>query len=178
MENIEDMNRREERYFELLREWKGFIMICVDITVEFDEFQERIKHEYIKFHLDEQMRKHELQSMNDDAKKKDMNKIEWDNRKYFLNNDEMPYLKHNIKEDKITRNVYVSLNSDKVHSLDADFNFFDILAETNRTRVLENILAFVCVPGSFDNPLSLVCKDWQRFEQDHAENDFPRSRGY
>ena len=32
MENIKDANKKQEMYFELLREWKGFIILCVDIT--------------------------------------------------------------------------------------------------------------------------------------------------
>ena len=43
IEDIEDADRREKRYFELLREWKGYIIISVDITVEFNQFQKNKK---------------------------------------------------------------------------------------------------------------------------------------
>ena len=158
MEHIEDVDKKEERYFELLREWKGFIMICVDITIEFNQFQERIKNEYIKFHgqIDEN------QVMNDNKQMKR------DNRKYFLNNDEMSYLKWNKKEDKITHDVYILLESKMVHSFDSKFNFFDTLEE-DAEQVLENVFGFVYVPGSFDSACALVCKDWHRITQNLDE---------
>ena len=149
MENIKDSNKKQERYFELLREWKGYIIISVDITDEFDQFQERIKDKYIEYHG------------NNNSKA-----IEWDNRKYFLNTDEMRYLKWNKKEDKITRDVYILLDSKRVYNFDAKFNFFDILTPRDAQRVLENIFAYAHPHDSFDNTLALVCKDWHRFEQD------------
>ena len=164
MEDIKDVNKKQERYFAILREWKGFIKVCIDITNEFDEFQEGIKNEYIDFH-------HHYQSVNDDVKETEndnMNKIEWDNRKYFLNGDEMPYLKYNKKEDMITYDVYVLLDSKMVHKVDSKFNFFDFVRELDEKRVLESVFSFIHVLGSFGDVLALVCRDWNRFEYNWA----------
>ena len=39
-------NEKETRYFELLREWKGFIKVSIDITKEFNQFEQSLKHDY------------------------------------------------------------------------------------------------------------------------------------
>ena len=178
MENIKDVNRKQERYFELLREWKGYLMVCIDITDEFDQFQERIKTKYIEFHHnDQQMNKN--QSISDDTKDRDketknenqqqnnvaMNQIDWDNRKYFLNNDEMPHLTHDEQEDRVTCGTYVLLDSKRVYNFNEKFNFFDTLTQKEEQSVLTNIFAFVGVREDFDNTLPLVCAAWHRFDQ-------------
>ena len=159
MEGIEDVDKKKERYFDLLRKWKGFIQVCVDITVEFNQFQERIKNEYIQFHGNQKemnWKKNELQLqiINDE--------IEWDRRQYFLNNNEMPYLKYNQKEDIITHDVYVLLDSKRVCNFDAKFDFFDTLTELHKKKLLENIFGFLHVdpPGAFG--AAFVCKTWYR----------------
>ena len=169
MENIEDVDRREDRYFELLREWKGCIVICIDITVQFNQFQEKIKNEYIQFHRNHDDRV-KYNDDDDDVKENEqlINQIEWDNRKYFLNNDEMPYLKWNKKEDKITHDVYILLESDKVYRFDSKLNFFDTLSPKHRKRVLKKVLKFLYVRGFVDNTVVLVCKRWHRIAQNWA----------
>ena len=167
MENIKDLDRRTERYFELLREWKGFIIVCVDITAEFNQFQERIKNEYIEFHTQKQRVRDDVKDRGKEKEKekKNMNEIKWDNRKYFLNSDKMPFLKYNKKEDKITHDVYILLNSKRVQNFDAKFNFFSTLTPRDEKQVLEIIFAFVNVPWFLDNTFGLVCRHWHRLEQ-------------
>ena len=178
MENIKDADRREKRYHELLKEWKGYIMVCIDITDEFNQFQERIGNEAHDHHYDQEMKKYP--NFSDDVKfnengngnkREELTKqIEWDNRNYFLSNDEMTYLKYNKKQDRITYDVYVLLESKRVYNFNAKVNLFDILKPRDKTRVLENTLEFVLVHDSSDDVFVRVCKDWHRIAQNLAQS--------
>ena len=80
----------------------------------------------------------------------------------------MPYLKWNKKEDKITHDVYILLESDKVYRFDSKLNFFDTLSPKHRKRVLKKVLKFLYVRGFVDNTVVLVCKRWHRIAQNWA----------
>ena len=63
------------------------------------------------------------------VKNDNIKQIEWDNRMYFLNHDEMGYLKWNKARDKITHDGYVLLESKNVHNFGAKFNFLICLQQ-------------------------------------------------
>ena len=149
-ENFTDVNEKEKRYFELLREWKGFIRTSIDITKGFNQFQERLKDEYFGKNKNNQ----------DENEKEN----EWDNRKYFL--DELNY---DSKTDKITRHSLMLLDSTRVYGYDTKFNYFDIFGPGNFAgyHVLTNMLEFVAgqrghgiVLFEEQKQLGLVCKTW------------------
>ena len=141
MEKIEHGNEKERRYLELLEEWNGFIQVSIDITNEFDQFQERLKTQYIQY-----------VNMNGDDDGDDRININWDNRKYFSND-----VHHDKKDDKITYTTYVLLDSEQIHKYDAKFNVFDVFALADYTKIVTNVLQFVDA-----NDVALVCKTWHR----------------
>ena len=177
MEGIRDVDRKEKRYFELLREWKGFIMVRVDITVEFNQFQERIRNEYIEFHRNREMSNkialsddtilidNEKEQENTSDNEQPINHLDhdWDNRKYFLNNDEMPYLKWNKRYDRITRDVHILLERKLMHNFHVKLNCFEIVEQDGK-RVLGNIFEFTHVIG---DAFRLVCKTWNRIANNY-----------
>ena len=131
-ENIQDASKKEARYFELLREWKGFIKISIDITKEFDEFQERLKHDF----------------------KTENECLEWDNRKYFMTD-----VNYDEKQDKITQNAHVLLDSRHIYQYDAKFNMFDMETRALR-RILTKVSMFVSADVNININMKLVCLDW------------------
>ena len=115
MENINDVNEKEKRYFELLKEWKGFIQVSIDVTKEFDQFQQILKH-----HVGEE------------------DKRKWNNRQYFLSNFNYDQTQHTIKQS-----VYVLLDSKRIYGRDANFNFFVIFKQAHiETAFLMHLCSF------------------------------------
>ena len=138
-------NDKKRKYFELLRKWKGFIIVTIDITKEFDQFQERLKKEVIS--------KNNIES-----------EFEWDNRKYFLNNKEMPFVKYNKKENKITYDIYTILDRKSIRNYNSKFNFFDILDGNEEPKILNNLFSFV-IDIERRRTLRCVCKNWCNWDK-------------
>ena len=241
---IKDGKKKEEKYFELLKEWKGYIRVSVDITHVFNEFQEMLKNEVVKYRKLEikkkkkkkkQKKKTQRNKNNNDndnnnnkgqnqtkdqmannvtetkknstnekengksltqmdiameiendekdkdvdnkvntgdnvKDKNDNNKtkhgevdsleIEWDNRKYFLDNRATPFVRYNRDEDKITHDMYVLLDSQHVYDYHAKFDFFSVLRDRTRQDILHKVFEY-CGMGRQDrNSINLVCKQW------------------
>ena len=83
----------KNEYFKILSNWKGFIKVTYNITNEFNSFQE-----YLKYKL----------NITDNNS--------FNNRKYFLNNNEceMSWLNWNKQDDIIEYNEYVLLDDQMV----------------------------------------------------------------
>ena len=165
-QSIEYPNEKEKRYFELLRKWKGFIQVSIDITQEFDQFQERLKHDYFSG----------ITGIgNSDHDEIERVSFEWDNRKYFVNgvdDDGMPYLNYDKKKDKITHNRFVLLDSGQIHGCNEKFNFFNSFSNIDNDsekEILMNVFSFVyCDVYYLDfTQLVYVCKKWYHL---HLEN--------
>ena len=147
MENINNANEKEERYYELLKEWKGFIKISVDITKEFDQFQQQLKSDFIRTGKDNEL-------------------IEWDDRKYFLNDINVVYDKN---EDKIWHDMFILLDSKVIHGYNDRFNYFDsfeTMTKDQELKVLIKVFEFASSNWDvfydyFDHThLGCVCKKW------------------
>ena len=135
-ENIDDINVKAERYFELLKEWKGFIKVSIDITNEFDQFQQRLECDYL-------------------AQSNCKEVVKWDPRKYFLQN-----VNYDTKENKITHQVCLLLDSKRVYMYDDRFNFFDTLEQEAEAEILEIVFDFVLGNDQLNSQFVLVCKKW------------------
>ena len=181
MENIQYPGEKEKRYFELLKEWRGFIQVSIDITREFDEFQQRLKRMFMANETEFKPDKKNDSDSNDDDDDKDSHGqlTEWDNRKYFLNdvNEGVPYLQYDEKEDKITHNIFILLDSKDVHHYHDRFNFFDafqMMSNDQEFKILMNIFSFVSADVLSDYvdvaQLARVCKNWYRI---HLCNQLP-----
>ena len=137
-------NDKKRQYFEFLRKWKGFIKVSIDITTEFNEFQERLKKEFVS----------------KDDNENDINEIEWDNRKYFLNNKEMPFLKYNEKENKIMYESHVLLDSGNIQSYHSKFDFFKMVSSKQEREILSRIFSLL---NDRQDTLRCVCTNWNAF---------------
>ena len=142
-ESINDVNKKQKRYFKLLKKWKGFIQISIDITKEFDQFQEKLKKDYVDFY------KKNGTQVGDELM------VKLNNRKYFMNG-----INYDKTKDKIIRNVYVLLDNKMIYHYDARLNLFDIFAAKQENMVTTKIFNFVG-RDEFDRcNVALVCKKW------------------
>ena len=147
--NINDINNIDaniikNKYFEILENWEGFIKVTFNITKEFNQFQQFIKNKLI---------------LNNN------NNNKFDNRKYFINNNEtcdMNWLNWNKDEDIIEYSEYVLLDSDFVTNYDSRENFFEILQDCGDQRGKEPLLSQIL---SFcnGNEICLVCRLWNDY---------------
>ena len=130
---------------------KGFVRVQIDITKQFNQFQERLKDE--------------LESLSD---YKDSNNF--NNRKYFTNcnKETMPYLQWDKKNDTIKYNHYVMLNDANVIPFHFQQNYLQclkteciIIRNNNNNNHRPNSTVFwyllSFVDAKFVRP---VCREW------------------
>ena len=139
----------------MLKEWKGFIQASIDITREFDEFQERLKRDYITM-AENNCNRELVDHYGNELMK-------WDNRKYFLKD-----VNYDRKCNKIGRTVWILLDSKAIHDHDTKLNFFDIFqmqGDEEQTKILTLVFSFLCLDEFpwLNAQFVLVCKKWFMF---------------
>ena len=145
---------KKEIYFERLSKWKGFLKCTFDITDVFNEFENRLRDEWIK---------------NNNGKNTNINKISIENgallgnnRRYFtnFNGKDMPYIKWERRTNRIKHDYYLWLNN--IVDYDYQLTLSDVLGEY-KSKILSKIFFYTRASDQDARILAGVCREWRNF---------------
>ena len=155
--DIDDKKRnKKDIYFERLSKWKGFIKCTCDITDAFNEFQNRLKDEWIQSKRKINMIKTQNSTIIDD----DHDDVLGNNRRYFtnFNGKDMPYLKWERRTNKIKHDYYLWSTSTVDYNYQLELS--DLLAD-QQNIILPKIFFYTCTSDKEKLILERVCLQWQ-----------------